>query len=476
MIVKTSDIKNKDYEYVVVGSGPAGLTVAQNIATEDKKVLLIEGGGWSYSEQSQQNYEGEVIGDDVYSVKTSRLRFFGGTSNHWGGMCRPLDTIDFTRFPIEKGDLDPYLSRASAILEIEGMFNKDIIINEDFKQVEFQSSPPVRFNKKYRKNIESSKFIDLALNISVLEIIEGKRENSVGSIRVSDDNDNIFHISVNKLIVGCGGIENSRLMLWSQHINETLFSGLTIGECWMEHPQHITGDLIALNSDFDKLFDHSLSNDYEYTFLQPTDLMIKKNNIGNAGIRILDEKIPREGLKGMIRDIMCINEDYGEKLLELLNRDLICGRPVHMAWEQKPVKQNKIELDFNKKDKYGVPRIKLNWRVNDDDIRTALVCMNRLGSLLIEKNIGKLGINYFIREKNIERNGYGCCGIGGHHMGGTPMGLTMQDGVVDKNLKVFNVDNMWIVGSSTFPGGGHVNPTLSIVQLSLRLAGHLSSI
>jgi len=188
MIVKTSDIKNKDYEYVVVGSGPAGLTVAQNIATEDKKVLLIEGGGWSYSEQSQQNYEGEVIGDDVYSVKTSRLRFFGGTSNHWGGMCRPLDTIDFTRFPIEKGDLDPYLSRASAILEIEGMFNKDIIINEDFKQVEFQSSPPVRFNKKYRKNIESSKFIDLALNISVLEIIEGKRENSVGSIRVSDDN------------------------------------------------------------------------------------------------------------------------------------------------------------------------------------------------------------------------------------------------------------------------------------------------
>ena len=26
---------------------------------------------------------------------TCRLRYFGGSTNHWGGWCLPLDTIDF---------------------------------------------------------------------------------------------------------------------------------------------------------------------------------------------------------------------------------------------------------------------------------------------------------------------------------------------------------------------------------------------
>ena len=46
-------------------------------------------------------------------------------------------------------------------------------------------------------------------------------------------------------------------------------------------------------------------------------------------------------------------------------------------------------------------------------------------------------------------------------------------GVVDRNHKVFGIDNLYVAGSSVFSTGGHANPTLTIVQMTLRLADHL---
>ncbi len=59
-------------------------------------------------------------------------------------------------------------------------------------------------------------------------------------------------------------------------------------------------------------------------------------------------------------------------------------------------------------------------------------------------------------------------------MGTTRMGVSRQDGVVDANCRVFGVDNLYIAGSSVFPTVGHAHPTLTIVQLTLRLADHLA--
>ena len=65
---------------------------------------------------------------------------------------------------------------------------------------------------------------------------------------------------------------------------------------------------------------------------------------------------------------------------------------------------------------------------------------------------------------------------GYHHMGGTRVGHDPNNyDVVDKNLKLFGTNNLYLVGSSIFRTGGQANPTLTIVQLSLRLAEHLSS-
>ena len=62
---------------------------------------------------------------------------------------------------------------------------------------------------------------------------------------------------------------------------------------------------------------------------------------------------------------------------------------------------------------------------------------------------------------------------GYHHMGGTRMSKDRNLGIVDKNLSLFDHNNIFVLGSSVFPSGGQVNPTLTIVQLSLRWAKYI---
>jgi choline dehydrogenase-like flavoprotein len=63
-----------------------------------------------------------------------------------------------------------------------------------------------------------------------------------------------------------------------------------------------------------------------------------------------------------------------------------------------------------------------------------------------------------------------------HHMGGCHMGDDPKRSVVDANLKSHDVDNLYIVGSSVFPTGGAMNPTLTLAALALRTAGTLDNL
>ncbi|MBT5542082.1 MAG: GMC family oxidoreductase [Gammaproteobacteria bacterium] len=470
-----SELNGLDYEITIIGSGPAGISLALGLSKKGKKVLLLEAGEYGYTDRSQQVYNGKIIGP-YPSITSTRLRFFGGTSNHWAGYCRPLDDIDFEKFPISKADIEPYLPEASNILEIKGKFNSDLPLNNEFKQIEFQFSPPVRFGQKYRKHIEDSSLIDFSLNANVLNIREGLNTGTAEYLEVADENSEIHKIAVNKLVIACGGIENNRLLLWSQHLNKRLFSGLKIGNNWMEHPHFTTGQIIANYPEIYKFLDTSSKYSFnKWLFLGPTKTMMKREGIGNAGIRLYIHQSSDNSsrIKQLIKDILCIAPSYGRKLAALANEGLICSVTVRMAWEQKPRDENRVELDFDSKDKYGVPRVKLVWKYYQDDKRTAKICMEKLGDFFLKKDIGRVGVLPYIDINDDEiPNEYNF--FNGHHMGGTPMGESDSNGVVDSNLKVFNTDNVWVAGSSVFTEGGHANPTLSIVQFSLRLADHLS--
>ena len=92
-----SDISNGLYDACVVGAGVAGITLAMELSKKGKNVILIEGGGKEETIKSQEIYGGLVTGDPYFDLSVGRLRFLGGSSNHWGGWSRSFEEIDFKR-------------------------------------------------------------------------------------------------------------------------------------------------------------------------------------------------------------------------------------------------------------------------------------------------------------------------------------------------------------------------------------------
>ena len=104
----------------IVGAGPAGITIAMELEALGVESLLLEAGGFEFpDEEANDPYRGEVTGRP-YSLDASRLRYFGGASNHWGGWCRPLDPEDFVKidgrplsgWPIDYNTAYEHLERA----------------------------------------------------------------------------------------------------------------------------------------------------------------------------------------------------------------------------------------------------------------------------------------------------------------------------------------------------------------------------
>ena len=56
---------------------------------------------------------------------------------------------------------------------------------------------------------------------------------------------------------------------------------------------------------------------------------------------------------------------------------------------------------------------------------------------------------------------YGGC----HHMGTVP--YSIEGGIVDKNFKHLEFNNIYIVGSSAFPSSGFENPTHAAIATTL---------
>ena len=113
------NIKDIKFDLVIVGSGPAGISLALELDNEKISILIIEAGNNNFDEQSQKFYEGTIIGDEYPSLSVTRLRQFGGSTGHWGGLCRTLEEHDFKNWPINKKDLDIYSDKTKKIINLK---------------------------------------------------------------------------------------------------------------------------------------------------------------------------------------------------------------------------------------------------------------------------------------------------------------------------------------------------------------------
>jgi choline dehydrogenase-like flavoprotein len=60
-------------------------------------------------------------------------------------------------------------------------------------------------------------------------------------------------------------------------------------------------------------------------------------------------------------------------------------------------------------------------------------------------------------------------------MGGTIMGQSAANSVVNSYGQTHEIGNLWIAGPGLFPTSGAPNPTYTILALSLRGAEHLAA-
>ena len=472
MIVNNiSQIKNKNFFAIIIGSGPAGISIALELEKKKIDSLLLEAGDIENNELSEKFLQSESIGDHDGNFVANRMRMFGGTSSIWGGNCNPMTKNDFVDWPITKKDLDKYNTRTSEILNLRKNFISENI-NDNLNMYNLVWSN-VRFNENYFDHIKKSKYITLSLNTSFQNF--NNVENKINSVTCIN-NQKKYDFKSDNFILACGGIENSRLLLWSKLKNNKLFnSDLPIGKYYMHHPYHkVANGLINYKKFINYYSKNNLKNGVVITcdssiYLEANNKFVLSNQILNSGMYINFKGIDVKN--NLFKQLRCVAPKFIKKLYDEINAKEVYEFSISTLQEQKPSDENRVTLS-NRLDPLGIPLTKIFWKKFRSEKKSARIILEEIGKLFLDQELGRLAIEDYLYNDNMNYD----VTSGNHQMGGTRIGVSKHDSVVDKNLKVHDIENLYVAGSSVFRTSGHCHPTYTVVQLSLRLAEHIISI
>ena len=124
--------------------------------------------------------------------------------------------------------------------------------------------------------------------------------------------------------------------------------------------------------------------------------------------------------------------------------------------ENLPYADQTIDLDPNVRDQWGLPapRLTYDWRRPNELARVEFML----------KKMEELG--HAMGATHVWRAPLGPGAPGAHHEGGTRMGSDPKTSVVNRYGQSWDVPNLFVVGSSTFPSMSGFNPTLTIQALA----------
>ncbi len=165
IIDNIQNILNIEYDIIIIGSGPAGISIVLNLKNNNLKTLIVEAGNLDPSPDIENFLSGKVLNEKYPRLEYLRSRQFGGTSSLWGGNCNLMEDTDFANWPINKTDLDRYIKPTKKILNLKKKFysaeiDKNIdILNLQWSDVNFLN---------YLNFFRDSKNHDLILDTSFL--------------------------------------------------------------------------------------------------------------------------------------------------------------------------------------------------------------------------------------------------------------------------------------------------------------------
>jgi choline dehydrogenase-like flavoprotein len=128
--------------------------------------------------------------------------------------------------------------------------------------------------------------------------------------------------------------------------------------------------------------------------------------------------------------------------------------------EMLPDHNNKVGIDESKKDKWGLPVLKIDCAIGENEHRMRRDMVNDMAEMLEAAGV-----------KSIEKfdNGY-YPGMGIHEMGTARMGRDPKTSMLNGNNQVWDAQNVFVTDGSCMTSAACVNPSLTYMALTARAA------
>jgi choline dehydrogenase-like flavoprotein len=479
----------------IVGAGAAGITLARALRGSGFATVLLEAGGFELEADTQELYGGASVGLPYYRLDFTRLRYLGGTTNHWTGWCRPLDPIDFearswvpnSGWPLSRSELDPYYGRAQEVVELgpldysaeswaERLGCSVLPLDPTLAtSVLWQFSPPTKFGKRYRAELEQSPDVQTILHANVVHLETdpaGKRATAVRAVTLEGKR---LTVRPQVVVLALGAIENARLLLASADAGSSALRSPhdVVGRYFIEHPHANLGVLFTSASERDLALyrdvhrcEHAPPAAVRCALSIPEERVREERLFGFSAAlepRVESPAVGRElqaAVRSLVRDVQRLRVETSYQLF---------GRI-----EQAPDPSSRVTLG-EERDRLGMRRVVLDWRISAESRAQVRRCMELLAAGVGKARLGRIYSFPHARDPSHRARWPEVIG-GHHHMGTTRMGQDPRTSAVDRDLKLHGVENLYVAGSSVFPTGGFSNPTLTIVALALRLGDHLREV
>lgn len=466
----------------IIGGGPAGLTVALRLAERGVDTVVCESGGEAYDQRTQDLYDGDSPG--YWDLRATRLRQLGGTTNHFSGQSRPLDPSDLAaapwrpghQWPIGYDELAVHLPDATRLMGlVDGAWDAASQFPEapavqvpGGADVEFQmfQARPVSFAATHGDTLAADGRITVVLGANATSVVLNDAGNAVDAIELVTVDGARMQLVADRYVIATGGIESARLLLASTSRSAAGVgnsSGL-VGRYFADHPSTPPLPLVVPPG---------------VRWAPPRRIVAGPNGdvllVGHLALTEraqLDGGVP--GFHARVAEYPQAFPDSGPGAAVAALIDPLGPAPeyagiVNIGFDVVPHADSAVVLSA-RRNELGEPLAEVRWRLSDDDEQLMAATVRTVSRQLALLGVGRLNVN--------PPAGTWVASVEGqhHHMGTLRMSSSPGAGVVDPDQRLHDVANLYAAGSAVFPTYGHVNPTLNMVAMSLRLGDHLAGL
>ena len=248
-----------DCDVCVVGAGPVGIALALACERSGMSVLVLESGHEQPDPFAAALTAGHGVDAERHAAAGIAIcRGLGGTSRWWGGRCVPLDDIDFAQrphvpnaaWPIPHQEISRWYEAAASFFGIgPARFTAARASSATFGDVRSDQlerwTPEIDAGRRHRTQLANSRRITVMMGATVTELLLAEDGRRVIGLTLGDTNRTV-HIAPRRVVLACGGLETTRLLLRAQQQRPSLFGGRDgpLGRGYMGHASGKIADLV----------------------------------------------------------------------------------------------------------------------------------------------------------------------------------------------------------------------------------------